>query len=620
MARKDPATAGVNVASRIAAIMTKTRVDSTAQLIPPMQKAIVDSLTLAFTRIAPGDSKALRAFLEEEYGGQSLTPETNRLLDAFEGLKDIATSGLLLIAILLSIVPIITAAAGPHIERERITAWASNPLRPLDVGSAASASMRGILDRDDAIEDAAQGGFNADRFSILQQLGQTRPATEEVLTLRNRGAIDDADVLKYLEVRGFDDTDAERIAELRRVLPSAAEAQTLRNRDVIDDGELEEYLRQAGFDENDVERIAGLRQVLPGPADVVRFALRDVYRPEAVARGDLLADLPTEGIADAERVGLAPEEFTKFWASHWVLPSVGQAFEMLHRGVISLDELRDLLRTQDIAPGWRDELIEIAFRVITRVDIRRMYREGIADETKVLETYVAQGYTPEDAQSLTEFAIADATIDARELTKSEVIKLYQDGAMTRADAVELLDGLGFAGPETEWLLVLAEFRRFAKFRELAVSRVRSRYVGRRLSQSEASTALDRIGVVPTERDNLIDLWDGERDAERPSLTMALVGRLYDDDIITEEDARVRWGELGYRSTDIDLLVLNYSGGDPEDKTSGPKAKQLTKSDIGRALRDGTISTAEAIAAWVAMGYTEGAAHLLAANYLPDEET
>jgi hypothetical protein len=394
---------------------------------------------------------------------------------------------------------------------------------------------------------------------------------------------------------------------------------SLWNRGELTEERVRDELRFHGFLNDDIEAMLALRDALPGPQDVVRFAVRDVYRPEAVSRGGLLQDLPAAGTADAERVGLRPEEFEKFWAAHWVLPAVNQAFEMFHRGVISEEEVRGLLRTLDIAPGWRDELIAIGFNVITRVDIRRMYREGVADEEKVLETYLAQGYTPDDAELLTEFAIADATVDARELTKAEVVNLYQDEALNRAEALDLLAELGFRSEESEWVLTLADVKRVRRFQELAVSRVRSRYTGRRLSDTEASAALDRLGVVPAERDSLIDVWDAERDANRPQLTAALVGRLYRDQFITEEEARVRWGHQGYRSDDIDLLVLNYADNSVAEKTTGPPSKQLTKADIGRALREGTLSTGDAVAAWVAMGFTEGAALILVRNYLPEEE-
>ena len=345
-----------------------------------------------------------------------------------------------------------------------------------------------------------------------------------------------------------------------------------------------------------------------------------MYRPSAVARGGLIEDFPEAAVPDAERVGVTRDEFLKYWAAHWILPSVTQAFEMFHRDVISEEELRGFLRTQDIAPGWRDELVSIAYNVISRVDIRRMYREGIVNEAEVTRVYLDEGYTPQDAERLTRFAVADATADARELTKAEVLALYEAGGVEETDVRSMLSDLGYGAQETDWLLLLAAFRRHRRFRDLAISRVRSRYSGRRISKVEASGALDRLEVPPAERDTLIDTWDAERDVERPRLSAAMIGGMYKSQILTEEDARVRWVQLGYRSDDVDLLVLRYSDGDPDAKSSGPKQRQLTKSDIGKALRDGTISVAEAIDAWTKMGYTDAAAYILANNYLPGEET
>lgn len=573
---RDPTQLGVNLGVRLAAIMTRTRVDSTAALIPHIQAALADTIRVALVRATEGDRGAMDAALEEFFGESPLPARTSGLIETLHNIHPFLAVPLLAIALGLSIFQLLGAAARPFVVDQQSSAFRLRPTQPLDPGTVAQAQVRNILTAEDAAEEATRTGLDGRRYDVLRQLGETQPTVEQLFDLLNR--------------------------------------------ELIGEEGARSVLRRLGLIETTIDPLLELRRVLPGPGDVVRFAVRDVYRPEAVSRGQLLQDLPAAGIADAERVGLSAEEFTKFWGAHWVLPSITQAFEMVHRGVITGDELSGLLRTQDIAPGWREELTDIAFNVISRVDIRRMFREGVADEAKVYETYLSQGYNTDDARLLTEFAIADATVDARELTKTEVVALFQGGAITRGDAQAMLDDLGFAGPESEWLLILAEFRRFRRFRELAVSRVRSRYVGRRISDVEATTALDRIGVPPEERDPLIDLWDAERDTERPTLSSALVGRLYRDQIIAEEDARVRWGELGFRSDDIDLLVLNYADGKPETKETGPKVKQLTKSDIGRALAEDTITTAQAVDAWMNMGYTEGAAFLLARNYLPEEDT
>ena len=55
---------------------------------------------------------------------------------------------------------------------------------------------------------------------------------------------------------------------------------------------------------------------------------------------------------------------------------------MLHRGVIDTAELDMLLRAQDVMPFWRDRLTAIAYRPLTRVDVRRMYKQGVLNVIK----------------------------------------------------------------------------------------------------------------------------------------------------------------------------------------------------------------------------------------------
>ncbi|GAG78096.1 unnamed protein product, partial [marine sediment metagenome] len=86
-------------------------------------------------------------------------------------------------------------------------------------------------------------------------------------------------------------------------------------------------------------------------------------------------------------------------------PSPQQGFDMLHRGVISDDELNMLLRALDVMPFWRDKLTQIAFRPLTRVDVRRMYKQGVLTETEVYESYLIAGYNEQNAERMAEFTV-----------------------------------------------------------------------------------------------------------------------------------------------------------------------------------------------------------------------
>ena len=572
----DPAKLGVNLGTRLTDIATRSRVASTAQLLPHVARITEEAVRLALARVGSGDAATIDETLETYFGRSPLNERTTGLIEALRKIHPIAATPIMVIGIGMSVFTMLRAAGEPYVVGEQQAAFRALPTRALDPGSAVEAVVRRFLPIEEGFDEVASAGLDVDRYRVLTQLAQRRPEPTLLMDQVNRG--------------------------------------------VITEEEAHQTLLHLGYGEETATELLTLRFAIPGPQDVVRFAVRDVYRPEAVSRGGLLQDLPERGVEDAERAGLTRTEFEKYWASHWVLPSVTQAFAMMHRGVITENELRGLLRTQDIAPGWREELTAIAFNVISRVDIRRMYREGIADRERVYRTYLDQGYKPEDAEALTEFAVADATTDARELTKSEVVNLYEAGAVTRAQAEAMLADLGFPAEEGEWLLALSEFRRFSRFRNLAISRVRARYVARRISETEAGAALDRVGMPTQERDALVDIWDAERDVDRPVLTTAFIGGLYRANHITEEEARVRWAQAGYRSADIDLLVLGYADGSPDAKTSGGPSRQLTKADIGRALREDTISIEQAVTQWMAMGYTEAAALILARNYLPEEET
>lgn len=573
---RDPTQLGVNFGTRLAAIMTRSKVASTAELLPHVRQAVGQAVGPIVESLRGADRVRVHEVLEANFGFSPLPEKTVNIVDGLYGIHPILATPILALALGASVFRLLGAAAEPFVVATSNSAFHSNPAHFLDPQTAAQAAVRGFISFEDGAEETLNAGFSAERWKVIAQLAQQRPQLTELFTLRNRG--------------------------------------------LLEDGGLRSGILALGFDDPTTRLMMELREVLPGPSDVVRFGVREAYRPDAIARGGLLQDLPQGAIDDAAKVGLSEESFRKYWIAHWELPSTTAAFEMFHRDVITEDELRGLLRTQDIAPGWRDELIAIAYNVVSRVDIRRMYREGIVSRQEVYDTYRSQGYSPKDAENLAAFAVADATTEARDLTKAEVVALYQDGAVDEQTATAMLSDLGYGDEETGWLLVLAKFQRFRRYRNLAVSRVRSRYVSRRLTSTEATTALDQLSVPTEEREQLLDLWDAERDAERPSLTYAFIGGLYRDGVIAEDEARVRWAQQGWRSDDIDMLVANYGEFPTADEDGGGKRRQLTKADIGKALREGTISVQEAVDKWRALGYTEADAEVLVANYLPNEET
>jgi hypothetical protein len=135
------------------------------------------------------------------------------------------------------------------------------------------------------------------------------------------------------------------------------------------------------------------------------MAVREAFTPAIAARFGQYEDLPPDFVEWVGKKGLSKEWASRYWAAHWSLPSPQQGFEMLHRGVIGIDDVNMLMRALDIMPFWRDKLIQIAYRPLSRVDVRRMFALGVLNVSGVRRAYTDIGYNDYNADLMTQFTI-----------------------------------------------------------------------------------------------------------------------------------------------------------------------------------------------------------------------
>ena len=208
---------------------------------------------------------------------------------------------------------------------------------------------------------------------------------------------------------------------------------------------------------------------IPSVSDMVRFALRDVYNLGIAQKYGLNEDYPIKFTQEAKKLGLSEEYAKQYWAAHWDLPSPNMGYEMYQRGIIDLDTLRELLKSLDIMPYWRDKLIQLAYNPVTRVDIRRLYSNGIYSYNDVYKAYLNAGYSPKDAKDLADFTVkVEANEDTghkqklKDLTYSLILKAYTRGIIDRQSAVNQLTSLGYDVHEVALLLDLTDYEQYIK--------------------------------------------------------------------------------------------------------------------------------------------------------------
>jgi len=288
--------------------------------------------------------------------------------------------------------------------------------------------------------------------------------------------------------------------QLKHSIIPPEQAVKLKWRGLIDDNTYKSIMYKHGFNDGMITKLEQAMLYYPSPSDLVRFAVREVYTPSIVSQYGLMEDLPQQFLTEAQKSGLSEEAARAFWAAHWELPSITQAFEMLHRGVITQNELMTLLRTQDVMPYWRDKLIAISYNPYTRVDARRMYELGVLSEQELKRAYMDLGYDNQHADKLTLWTKLYVKLP-------DLLKRYKNGWINTAELRTELSNIGLSTAQIEEIVQTVvknkQTERIAKERDLTKSEIVKGYKKGVLSFDEAANLLVNMGYDDWEAEYIL---------------------------------------------------------------------------------------------------------------------
>ena len=418
-------------------------------------------------------------------------------------------------------------------------------------------------------------------------------------------------LLVNLHMLGLSD---ERIDQLLRIIntpPPPSDTIEGYRRGFIDEDTLISKLRSNGLSDEDINLIRSISFRLPPIQDLILFSVRGVFDVEESKRFQEFEGLPPEyeeafidafgqGGGDfssqvaefgkvAEQQGISKEWVSAYWSSHWRLPSLRNAFEMYHRlnpeivdaessdlradgfdpDEISFDResLDRLIRSADFSGYWRPKLSAIAYRPLTRVDVRRMHKLGVLDDDAVRRSYLKLGYSPTDAGRMTQFTIAynaepeeTQTKEVRDLTKAQILDFVENSIFTEEEAIQGLTDIGYEAESARAFVDITLADRERKLQKDAVVLVAERVTAGLIGVGDASLELDDLGIPPDTkalilRELEIKLAKRNKQPSRPELDKFLK-----NGIISEEAYSIGMGSLGYADEWIErFLELNRMG-------------------------------------------------------------
>lgn len=433
--------------------------------------------------------------------------------------------------------------------------WKWLGLQRLTTAQAQILYKRGFIDEYRLFAELSKIGWTAADRPFIEELGWAIPNAMLLVQgdLQQMRPIES--ILKDISVADINPRYAQQYLDAILTKPSSTDIIAYQLRKDPSLSGLESQLRKIGIHPDYFAQYKELAFPIPPVADIITMAVREAFTPEIAVKFGQYEDYPLAFEEWAEKKGLSKEWSQRYWAAHWSLPSASQGFEMLHRGLINRSELDMLLRALDVMPFWREKLTGIAYRRLSRVDIRRMYRVGVLTEAEVYEAYLELGYNERDARRMSDFTVKQVLETQSKFTARDVISAYAKYMITKSEAKDLLSILGVRDENISFILLTAEYKRAWELTDDRITAIRNLYKKEVYTPDQARDELLKLDLPATQVDVLMEQWYvDEKDKPPRHWTTAQTLGFIKAKLISPERGRKELLDIGYDAEHINIYM------------------------------------------------------------------
>jgi len=368
-------------------------------------------------------------------------------------------------------------------------------------------------------------------------------------------------------------------------------------------------LRMQGWSDDRIEALKYVTESWPSARDVVGFLAHEVFEPDMISKYGLLSEWGNIDKTFAAKIGVTEEILQLYWIDHWQHASWQQVVEMLHRGQLTEQDVREWFRLVEIPEFWRDKLIATSWNVPTRVDVRRFWDMRTIDEVRLREVYTAQGYHGADLDDYvlwTKVYVDFPTLLAR----------WKNGWISLEEVKQKLVSLGMPADRAEEMLqekIQAEgAERTSADRTLTLTDIYKGVKQERITRAEAVGLVMDLGYDEAEAGFKLDVNVPSDDVasavQQRQLAKGDILAGLKAGILTDEGARLMLLGLRYAAVDVEFLLKLYRAqmAPPVE----PRLKEASKADILLGVKKGLITPEEGFGMLLDIGFSPEASDFI----------
>jgi len=510
-----------------------------------------------------------------------------------------------------------------------VTLQLNKRIRPAlpDVSAIITMFRRGQISDNGMRELLSFSGYKDELIEGFIEITKSRPGIADYVEAYYRETISEDELKSEATKQGVDVEVVNLLISLKQRMLGASELLNAFYRGILTETELRRELNRQGFaDEWITIWLQAVKPIPPLP-DIIRLAVREAWRDDVASQWGYDEDFPKIVEDHVEKLGFDKDWAIRYWRAHWELPSVTMALSMVHRGIISENDFKALLRIADYPAGWRNAMTAAIYSPYTRVDARRMYRLGVLSEQELTAAYRAIGYDEEKARRLTEFTIKYESDDPdskpdqyKKLTVGMLEKAYKKNLIDNAQYQTELMSLGYGTDEINIIISLADMSKmvderpnyYATYQKDVTSIVERSYVRGMIDESSARGLLSSINVPEIEQDYMLAAADFANYESQREAQLKNIHDAYVNQAITELEAINLMGSIAMPGKEQDNMLRNWR------MEKEVRARRLTEAQYRNAWRTGIINQKQYRDALQGLGYTDYDIGILIALYKPTE--
>lgn len=360
--------------------------------------------------------------------------------------------------------------------------------------------------------------------------------------------------------------------------------------------------KDLGWSDEDIETIINVSYYYPSPLELVNWQAKEVFEPEMRVKYGLMAELEELEREAFYKAGMTDEQIDNFWMAHWQHPAFREVTEMLHRGELTPADVYSWYRLVEIPPYWRDKLTKISWDLPNRIELRMMARYGLVDKSFLLEQLKQVGLQEEFRDIAADMMLAMGI-------RTDLSTRYSKGWIT-ADEVrqELIDSGLSETVQTrmyEWIVKNTQTDRVTKERDLTVTDIIKGVKKGTISRIEGQSLIEAMGYDEKEAkfklDINIPIEEQVQEVKQRELTKADITKAYKLGTIDYSESLSKL--IGIRFTEDDAHFLLALVDITKEPIEDIRQRELTKIDIVKGVKAGVIDSYEGYMMLQDIGYT-----------------